>query len=103
MRHKDAPGHHGENLVEIKVDDIAFLSSVTVLVFPSQQTIWLTSTLGKPMLANPNYCFHLHMPRNSFQADLVHNFSGTKVQPTSLQFSQINLPANSCNMSFSSH
>lgn len=87
MRHKDALGHHSESLVEVKVDDItAFPSSTTVLVFPSQQTMWLTSTLGKSMLANPNYCFHLHMPRNGFQADLLHHFSGTKGQLTSRQF-----------------
>jgi len=81
MRHEDAPGHNGESIVEDNADDItAFLSLTTVRVFPSQQMIWLTSILGKSTLANPNCCFHLHTPRNGFQADLLHNFSGTHVR-----------------------
>lgn len=36
------------------------MQTASLLLFPQPQfqTIWWTSTLG-----NPNYCFHLHMPR----------------------------------------
>lgn len=107
MRHRDALGHHGESLVEVKVDDItAFLSSTTVLVSPSQQTVWLKSTLGKSMLANPNYCFHLHMPKKWLPSRLAPQSlrdQNAADQPAVPQTNLPALPEDSCNMSFSSN
>lgn len=63
---------------------------------PQFQTIWWTNTLG-----NPNYCFHLCMPRNGFSTDWLHNSSGTKLQLTSMQLPKrilLYIPEDVCNI-----
>lgn len=57
------------------------------------------------MLANPYYCFDLHMARNGFQA-LVPQFVRDQSAADQPVVPQINLPAileDGCSMSFSSH